>query len=489
MTSYIDALRKYADQEPGAPTFDPATVREPGMLTALRQRNELANAQHLQDLSGMAMPWQTPTPDQQAAQDRATEHIASGMNIGGVTAWHGSPYRFNKFDPSKVGTGEGAQVYGQGAYLAGAKPVAVDYQKGLSSGKLFDAFGDAGSWAGADRQDIYRQLMTDPNVPKDQKRFISALQKDDWFGHDEPRRAIRDVIRDPAGLDISPRTQRAVDKLGNLYKIDLPDPHVANMIDWDKPLFDQRELMKRLEAASNDPEKVTLRRTLDLLDKDPTVRTGKSIMEAYPTQEYNRVQQSGFGGYGAKAAAGRASVSLSEDLQAAGIPGVQYLDKFSRGGKAIDPTSNYVVFPEYQKDLLMLERNGQPMSDYRRMGQGEWLPDAGTLKSGESVMFKHAPGKDLWHGSDLDAYVNGDYVGGVGFFQRPGPEVSGRAAPIVEVKPEFQRQGLATQLYNKARELGGDLQVPGSAQSHEGAAFRKTYDALYPPDINSWGSY
>ena len=66
--------------------------------------------------------------------------------------------------------------------------------------------------------------------------------------------------------------------------MDLPDPHVANMIDWDKPLFDQQELVARLESASNDPEKVALRKTMDLLDKDPTVRTGASdiMQESLP---------------------------------------------------------------------------------------------------------------------------------------------------------------------------------------------------------------
>ena len=140
----------------------------------------------------------------------------------------------------------------------------------------------------------------------------------------------------------------------------------------------------------------------------------------------------------------------------------------------------------------MLDRNGQPMNEYRGMGQGEWLPDVGTTKSGERLMFKHQPGETMWNGSDLDAYVNGDYAGGVGFFQRPGPEISGRAAPVVDRQASsrsFQRQGIATQLYNKARDLGGDLQVPGSVQSDEGAAFRAVYDSLYPPDINSWGKY
>jgi len=41
-----------------------------------------------------------------------------GFAPAGITAWHGSPHKFDKFDSSKIGTGEGAQAYGHGLYLA-----------------------------------------------------------------------------------------------------------------------------------------------------------------------------------------------------------------------------------------------------------------------------------------------------------------------------------------------------------------------------------
>ena len=36
----------------------------------------------------------------------------------GIKAYHSSPHDFEKFDASKIGTGEGAQVYGHGLYFA-----------------------------------------------------------------------------------------------------------------------------------------------------------------------------------------------------------------------------------------------------------------------------------------------------------------------------------------------------------------------------------
>jgi len=49
-----------------------------------------------------------------------------------VTAWHGSPFNFDKFDLTKLGTGEGAQAYGHGMYFAGSQKVADWYKSKLS---------------------------------------------------------------------------------------------------------------------------------------------------------------------------------------------------------------------------------------------------------------------------------------------------------------------------------------------------------------------
>ncbi len=50
----------------------------------------------------------------------------------GIRGWHGSPYQFDRFSMDKIGTGEGAQVYGHGLYFAEAKPTAESYRDVLS---------------------------------------------------------------------------------------------------------------------------------------------------------------------------------------------------------------------------------------------------------------------------------------------------------------------------------------------------------------------
>ena len=61
--------------------------------------------------------------------------LLGGYGLGKVaqklntqTAWHGSPYKFDKFSNEAIGTGEGAQAHGYGHYAALNKDVAKRYK-------------------------------------------------------------------------------------------------------------------------------------------------------------------------------------------------------------------------------------------------------------------------------------------------------------------------------------------------------------------------
>jgi hypothetical protein len=68
----------------------------------------------------------------------AGDMLSTAMNIlpagrfisprPGIRAYHGSPYDFDRFDLSKIGTGEGAQSYGHGLYFAENPKVAQAYK-------------------------------------------------------------------------------------------------------------------------------------------------------------------------------------------------------------------------------------------------------------------------------------------------------------------------------------------------------------------------
>jgi ADP-Ribosyltransferase in polyvalent proteins len=56
------------------------------------------------------------------------------MGAGPIKAYHGSPHDFERFDLSKIGTGEGAQAYGHGLYFAENPKVAEEYRRALAGG-------------------------------------------------------------------------------------------------------------------------------------------------------------------------------------------------------------------------------------------------------------------------------------------------------------------------------------------------------------------
>jgi hypothetical protein len=143
-------------------------------------------------------------------------------------------------DSSKIGTGEGAQVYGHGHYLAENPDVGRGYKTSTSYADIkrkflselpqdadFDeaidlaesgAFGDSG------------------------KRFIEALAADDWLGFDYPSQAISAALgKNIDNWDPSAALTKARENLGHLYEYDLPDETIAKMLDWDKPYDKQPE--------------------------------------------------------------------------------------------------------------------------------------------------------------------------------------------------------------------------------------------------------
>ena len=67
-------------------------------------------------------------PADKARMDRQMlESTLAMMPMAGMTTYHGSPHLFNKFRMDKIGTGEGAQAYGHGLYLAENPNVARQY--------------------------------------------------------------------------------------------------------------------------------------------------------------------------------------------------------------------------------------------------------------------------------------------------------------------------------------------------------------------------
>jgi hypothetical protein len=295
-----------------------------------------------------------------AAGDMLENYMVKTGGILPATVWHGSPHKFDAFDASKIGTGEGAQAYGHGLYLAESKGVAGSYKDKLSPDTITRVKNDVYNIAGDDNHIL---TIYDANGKATKTPYLSPDELDKWVGKD-----TADMLRakgdgDYKGLNVD---------FGNLYKVDLPDEHIANMLDWDKPLNQQtpevRELLRKhgisgkswdVQALGDGPQGYLNDRFI----YDNAFDARKQINELRSQGYYARPYGDAMG----KNKTGAEFVrdlndpaQQSERLRQMGIPGIRYLDGDSRG--AGQGSSNFVVFPGNEGLLNILERNGQPVN-------------------------------------------------------------------------------------------------------------------------------
>jgi len=231
-----------------------------------------------------------------------------------ATVFHGSPHLFQRFDSSKIGTGEGAQVYGHGLYLAENPAVAGEYALNLANKNIANQ-GRLNAHANAQR---LASLAGDPKYAADDVRFV--LEQN-------PDHLQKDLLTETLKMLESGDYKKPLKNKGNLYQVDLPDEQIAKMLDYDKPLSEQSEFVRKAIQENE-------------LDYVPDRLTGGRLLE-----ELHK---------------GFAPDVAAKHLRDAGIPGIRYLDEGSRGaGKG---TSNFVVFPGME-DMLRIEQiNEQPIN-------------------------------------------------------------------------------------------------------------------------------
>jgi hypothetical protein len=250
----------------------------------------------------------------------------------GMNAYHGSPHKFDAFDISKIGTGEGAQAYGHGLYFAEAKGVADTYRHALSK-------------PGVEINGQVREIV--PGSPED--IAISHLEDAFYTQSSAPYTKAKNTLgstRSMVGND--PRFEQAMRVLdewrsagakpapaGALYHVDIPDEAIGRMLDWDKPLSQQPENVRRaLGSMGDSPAAISAYddALLNALMKDgpdpgktPRNPTGQDVYQSL-VRELGSPQ------------------AASKRLGELGIPGLRYLDGGSRRGG--DGTRNFVLFDD-----------------------------------------------------------------------------------------------------------------------------------------------
>ena len=355
--------------------------------------------------------------------------------ISPLDVYHGTPHTLpptarnplGEFDASKIGTGEGAQVYGHGIYTAENPAVAKGYQEALSNPEvvLKDGTRISKPKTGSP-EDVAKAWLEEAYLNGDKTPFDTAIQKVS---------RLRNSANSPKQFDGAlnvlnewKKSGASVDLGGNLYKVDLPDKKIAQMLDWDKPLSQQKNI---LDALTPEKMGLTLRPSVDggymayLADGKPIGLQMKGVTpEVFRERWINRLKEMGDLEGGAGRAVGYLGGTVSGDLpplvakalRQASIPGIKYFDEGSRnlantyivrhpqGGEnvfssrasaeayvkkypedkleLIEPkvTRNFVTFPGEEKSMTILERNGQKFDNTALTGAKFVAPQDEALR-------------------------------------------------------------------------------------------------------------
>jgi hypothetical protein len=316
----------------------PPVVPEAMLLASIPRAAAAAQTERL----GMAAERALEAPLQRAYDKGGLTRemlLAMGQNtVSPATVWHGSPHLFQRFDASKMGTGEGAQAYGQGLYLAEARDVGKSYaprdlafeQKLMGAYKNAERSGDYASLQ------VLEEFMTH-RTPSEVQETLSQFSG-------------KDAANAKRTFDMASKAFQN-QKGSYLYQVDLPDEQIAKMLDYDKPLSKQPPAVQAwLRSPYN-----AYRNQLTAKDVGGNEPTGVMIL--------GKLQELMSGGKKNDVftnAANFGAANASRELMEAGIPGIRYLDEGSRGaGKG---TSNFVVFPGME-DMLRIEQiNEQPIN-------------------------------------------------------------------------------------------------------------------------------
>jgi hypothetical protein len=269
--------------------------------------NELTNQQVAAIILGEAQP-----------SDFAGGEVDDGVTLE-QSAFHGTPYRFDRFSLEAIGSGEGAQAYGWGLYFAQSESIAQFYR-------------DAG-------------IRISPS--------LRMVWEDNEYDTDATIAEIEQLIEsgERGGAE---RWQPVLEELqsipeGSLYQVDVPEN--TELLDWEAKLDDQPEQVKQAidEFVEQYRDQLT--------DVQEQINQLKKQVVGQPTdeqkQEMKRLanQRSNLVGMTGESVYRRMSEQLGGDREASmylnerGVKGLRYRDAMSRVEGDAD-TRSFVIWDD-----------------------------------------------------------------------------------------------------------------------------------------------
>ena len=225
-----------------------------------------------------------------------------------MTVFHGSGAKFDRFDHSFMGTGEGAQAFGWGTYVTEVEGIGRTYATTMRDKLISEKHKE-----NAIINKLAKQTLESSNGNKEEALdYLRGLLNESWSDKKRVKAQIK-IIETGKFL---PETKLKA----NLYTVDIPDDNGSNYLHWDEVVPDEviDNLWDKLRNAYG--EDVAL---------NASPKYGQSGEQLYIKLER------AFGG----------DKQASQFLNDMGFVGISYPTNATTGGRA-DGARNYVIFNE-----------------------------------------------------------------------------------------------------------------------------------------------
>jgi len=295
------------------------------------------------------------------------------VDQAGIKAYHGSPHDFDKFDSSKIGSGEGAQAYGRGLYFAENETVAKGYRDQIATDGFLTSQGKVWTPDGIEHLNVRAAARTGnlDGAIHVAKRVLSS--------DDMPAATKQMAQRDLQVLEDLKASGGIRPNKGRLYEVDI-NAEADDFLDWDRPLSEQKKALQRavIDLESDRPKlqqkiaDVEAQLTEHLRNRPQVAgenewdtlfnsdeRTNSLAMELSDLKDrITRLKPDDITGSelmrrlggGSEGAPWDGYGRASDRLKQAKVPGIKYLDQGSRG--AGDGTRNFVVFDDSAVNII-----------------------------------------------------------------------------------------------------------------------------------------
>ena len=279
-----------------------------------------------------------------SATDNAGTFDQNNFSILFQTAWHGSAFRFNRFDIEKMGQGRGMQAYGWGHYFASRFGTA-DYYRRYAAERhgLFDKTDNQkfdgrtmAEWHARFEQYTANKKASEAGHILDRMEMLEKLMASyDYQGTVDEAKKNK---YSPEAVKWFEQTFKEFETPGQTYEVSIPDDD--KLLDWDK------EINRQPEAVKKALDKISLK-----------INVGKNKI----IREYNGRML-----YEALEGALKSDKAASLYLHSLGIKGLRYMDVASRAKGEGYRSTNRVIFSD--KDIKITDTVFQGVSSKSLFG-------------------------------------------------------------------------------------------------------------------------